>query len=41
MHTENTLLGFPAGSVVKYPPPIAVESGSVPGLGRSHTLWSN
>ena len=31
-----TLLGFPGGSVIKHPPATAEDTGSVPGLGRSH-----
>ena len=27
---------FPGGAVVKYPPANAGDTGSVPGLGRSH-----
>ena len=33
--------GFPGGSVVKNPPASAGDAGSIPGLGRSHKLWSN
>ena len=33
--------GFPGGAVVKNPPANAVETGSSPGPGRSHMLWSN
>jgi len=33
--------GFPGGSVVKNPPADAGVTGSNPGLGRSHKLWSN
>ena len=33
--------GFPGGSVVKNPPASAGDTGSIPGLGRSHQLWSN
>ena len=33
--------GFPGGSVVKNPPANAGDTGSIPGLERSHMLWSN
>ena len=33
--------GFPGGTVVKNPPAIARDTGSSPGLGRSHMPWSN
>ena len=33
--------GFPGGAVVKYPPANAGDTGSIPGLGRSHMPWSN
>ena len=32
---------FPGGSVVKNPPANAGDTGSSPGPGRSHVLWSN
>ena len=32
---------FPGGTVVKNPPANAGDMGSIPGLGRSHMLWSN
>ena len=32
---------FPAGAVVKNPPANAEDTGSSPGPGRSHMLWSN
>ena len=32
---------FPAGAVVKNPPAKAGDTGSRPGLGRSHMLRSN
>ena len=32
---------FPHGSVVKNLPANAGHMGSIPGLGRSHMLWSN
>ena len=33
--------GFPGGAVVKNPPVNAGDTGSSPGLGRSHMLQSN
>ena len=33
--------GFPGGAVVKHPPANAGDTGSSPGLGRSHMLQSN
>ena len=33
-------LGFPGGSVVKNLPASAGDTGSIPGVGRSHMLWS-
>ena len=35
------MLGFPGGTVVKNPPASAGDTGSSPGLGRSHMLQSN
>ena len=32
---------FPGGTVVKNPPASAGNTGSIPGLGRSHMPWSN
>ena len=32
---------FPGGAVVKNPPANAGDTGSSPGLGRSHMLWRN
>ena len=32
---------FPSGAVVKNPPANAGDTGSSPGPGRSHMLWSN
>ena len=32
---------FPGGAVVKKPPANAGDTGSSPGPGRSHMLWSN
>ena len=34
-------MDFPGGPVVKNPPTNAEDTGSIPGPGRSHTLWSN
>ena len=33
--------GFPGGAVVENLPANAGDTGSNPGLGRSHMLWSN
>ena len=33
--------GFPGGAVVKNLPVSARDTGSSPGPGRSHMLWSN
>ena len=33
--------GFPGGAVVKNPPANAGDTGSSPGLGRSHMLQNN
>ena len=38
---RNTREGFPGGAVVKNPPASAGDTGSSPGLGRSHMPWSN
>ena len=38
---KNKLEGFPGGSVIKYPPANAGDMGLIPGLERSHMLWSN
>ena len=35
------LLGFPGGAVVENLPANAGDTGSSPGLGRSHMPWSN
>ena len=32
---------FPGGPVVKHLPANAGDTGSIPGLGRLHTRWSN
>ena len=36
----KNLLGFPGGAVVASPPANAGDTGSSPGLGRSHMPWS-
>ena len=33
--------GFPGGAVVENLPPNAGDTGSSPGLGRSHVPWSD
>ena len=33
--------GFSGGSLVKNPPANAVDTGLIPGPGRSYMLWSN
>ena len=38
---KNTYWGFPGGAVVKSLPANAGNTGSNPGLGRSHMPWSN
>ena len=38
---KNYLEGFPSGAVVKNPPANAGNTGSSPGLGRSHMPQSN
>ena len=38
---KNKFKGFPGGSVVKNMPANARDMSSIPGLGRSHMLWSN
>ena len=38
---NESLMGFPGGSMVKNPQSNAGDMGSIPGLGRSHMLWSN
>ena len=38
---KNKFKGFPGGSVVKNMPSNAGDTSSIPGLGRSHMLWSN
>ena len=38
---KNDKQDFPGGSVVKNLPANAGDTGSIPGLGRSHMPWSN
>ena len=38
---ETDTQGFPGGTIVKNPPANAGDTGSSPGLGRSHVLHSN
>ena len=38
---KNNTLGFPGGAVVKNPPANAGDTGSSPGLGRSHMPRNN
>ena len=38
---RKTSKGFPGGAVVENLPANAGDTGSSPGLGRSHMLWSN
>ena len=40
-HIYNKLLGFSGGAVVENLPANAGDTGSSPGPGRSHMLWSN
>ena len=39
--SKNNILGFPGGAVVESPPANTGDTGSSPGLGRSHMPWSN
>ena len=39
--SKSTLQGFPGGAVVENLPANAGNTGSSPGLGRSHMPWSN
>ena len=41
MRLNVTKWSFPGGAVVKNLPANAGETGSIPGLGRSHMPWSN
>ena len=38
---RNEVKGFPGGAVVENPPANAGDTGSSPGLGRSHMPWSH
>ena len=38
---QESFLGFPGGAVVENLPANAGDTGSSPGLGRSHMPWSN
>ena len=38
--SKNEGKDFPGGTVVKNPPASAEDTGSIPGRGRSHMLWS-
>ena len=38
---DTTKRGFPGGAVVENLPASAGDTGSSPGLGRSHMPWSN
>ena len=38
---KGSVRGFPGGAVVKNPPANEGDTGSSPGPGRSHMLWSN
>ena len=39
--SKCSLWGFPGGAVVENLPANAGDTGSSPGLGRSHMPWSN
>ena len=39
--SKNMYRGFPGGTVVENLPANAGDTGSSPGLGRSHMPWSN
>ena len=41
MQIKTTMMGFPGGAVVENLPANAGDTGSSPGLGRSHMLRSN
>ena len=41
MGNKNSFQGFPGGAVVESLPANAGDTGSSPGPGRSHMLWSN
>ena len=38
---KRHIMHFPGGAVVKNPPANAGDTGSIPGPGRSHMLWSS
>ena len=38
---KSFVSGFHGGTVVKNPPASSGDTGSSPGLGRSHMQWSN
>ena len=38
---KKVVMGFPGGAVVENLPANAGNTGSSPGLGRSHVPWSN
>ena len=38
---KGTMWGFPGGAVAENLPANAGDTGSSPGLGRSHMPWSN
>ena len=40
-HVKDRGEGFPGGAVVENLPANAGDTGSSPGLGRSHMPWSN
>ena len=39
--SKHELLGFPGGLGIKNPRANAGDTGSTPGAGRSHMLWSS
>ena len=41
LNQEEIGVGFPGGAVVENLPANAGDTGSSPGLGRSHMPWSN
>ena len=41
LHLKGGVWDFPGGTVVKNPPASAGDTGSSPGQGRSHVLWSD
>ena len=41
IQSKSRARDFPGGAVVKNPPANAGDTGSSPGLGRSHMPWSN